>query len=739
MKKDQRRPRFRLLLLPVFLLPLAPAPAQQDMATHTRGKLWETMYNFGYIGDTDVWNYGEMTGVGFYPGFPGYYFPNDEIVANNPTAHVDANFHNFRSGPWIIVKGAKTLVPPDYHAEPREYLLYHSSLATGDAGVLPNLPPYDMKKNFVGSTDFNPLLPEEINSCRFHTATGISVRIRSSAWSYPGYHDFIIFDYVFKNTGEIVNTFANRVDHYDQTPEQVWIVFHSGIQVSTKGVLNFHYDPEFMDSAAPGGGFGGWQATVRGGARFSDYYAIENNETDGRGTLYYSYDFNGGREPVPWDPKMQRPNWATQLTVRQGWLPELQDPACFGFVFLYRTPPPGGNPDPFEADPTHLSIYSDEAQNFNGKQFDSEYFGTNVFSLKELYQFITHDYLPPNNGDLYSWTTSSFGPYTLAPGDSIRLIVAEVAGMMDLHKVLEGDPDHWFPDSSQADIRRNAEAARRALRYGIGARIAGIDLAGDVPEPPPAPHCHAVNVSAGLDTAIVAVRWDRAAEEAQITDGSGGLFYDGASDLSGYRIFRGFDKRGIWDLIADIPASEKEQYWREDLEEFEYLDKGVQFNFEFNYYVQAYVSTPRPWTSANGTRVEGLGELANSDYNMTPLIGARMGPVDIIEKGWDVFVVPNPYVEGDPDRSFGEPNPRKIDFRKLPERATIKIFSVSGDLIKTIGHGPDAYGNLFGSVSWDQRSEAGLLVAPGLYLYVVESDAENSKGMKWSGKLMIIR
>ena len=82
---------------------------------------------------------------------------------------------------------------------------------------------------------------------------------------------------------------------------------------------------------------------------------------------------------------------------------------------------------------------------------------------------------------------------------------------------------------------------------------------------------------------------------------------------------------------------------------------------------------------------------------------------------------------------------RKIEFRNLPERATIKIFSVSGDIIKTIEHTSDAQGNLSGSVAWDQRSDSGLLVAPGLYIYVVKSNTDNSAGEKVSGKLMIIR
>ncbi len=91
----------------------------------------------------------------------------------------------------------------------------------------------------------------------------------------------------------------------------------------------------------------------------------------------------------------------------------------------------------------------------------------------------------------------------------------------------------------------------------LGAKVNGLELLADVPEAPPAPNCRAANVSAGSDTALIAVQWDKLAEETKIADGSGAIFYDGAVDLSGYRIYRGIDKRGIWDLLVDIPSAEK--------------------------------------------------------------------------------------------------------------------------------------------------------------------------------------
>ena len=723
-----------IIILLLLVMSNVSLIGQNNSATHTRGKLWETLYNWGFIGDPGAWDYLQVTGIGFYPGFKNFDYPNDEELANGYIT--DANFHNFRSGPWMIAKNAYTLVPPAFTPVLKDAILYHASLATGEEGVVASaIDPFVRTENYSGSQNFDPLLPEEMNYTEFETSVGVKIKQRSMAWSYPGYDDFIIYDYTLINTCNIAIPSVSQIVNYQQTLNEFWFVFHSGLQVSTKGMLNFHYNSDFLSSAAPAGGFG-WHP----GNGYSDYFAIENDMTDGKGQLYYSIDYNGGREPVPWDQYGLKSNWQNILRVRPEWLPELQDPAAFGYVMLYRTPPPGGNQDPFEADPTFFNIYSDELEKFQGKTVDFEGFGLNAFEPIQLLEYATQDHLPPNNGDLYCWYTSSYGPYTLAPGDSVRIILAEVAGSLDLHQVIMGDPDHWFPDSTKADIRRNADAVRNAVKWGIGANVNGINLAADVPDSPPGPNCKAANSSYAGDTAKISIQWDRLAEQTQFVDGSGSIYYDGSTDLSGYRVYRGTDQRGIWDLLIDIPRSQFPDYWRADIEQYEFLDYDVQFGFNYYYYVQSYYTQPKTWTSANGTVVNNLGELASGDYNRTPLTGAKPGPVDLQQEGWDVFVAPNPYIEGDAQHSFGKgADLYKIEFRNLPESATIKIFSLSGDLIATLHHQPDAVGNLSGSIAWYQRSDSGLLVAPGLYIYVVQSETEGSVGSRSTGKLMIIR
>lgn len=699
---------------------------------HRRGQIWETLRSDGMISNPGAWDFLTSAPLGMYPGFEDWTHPvGSEDLAINTFAN--ANYHNFRSGVFILAKDLQIPgQPPNYAPTQTDFEFYASGAQGPTRGVAEDTErsPIVLTKNYMEEPDFNPLLPEERTAVRFHTNTGITVTRRTYVWSYPDYDDFIVYDYTFKNTGQMVSLLSQQVvpntEAFQQTLEDVYFAFHSAISVSTKSNINFHAD--LVGIAA--GAFG-WQPP------YHDYYGISDDET-----LYYSYNFNGGAAPPPFDPFQIKDGeaWKTKFG------PELQSPAAFGWVMLHAEDPDTGAPRT-ELKPDVLRIDS-----FKGNTTpppDLEFFKTNEKSPGEYYTFATTGTLQEglgNDGDRLNIYTFTYGPYTLAPGDSVRFVMAEVAGVMDYHAVVAGDPDGHFPDSTIAAIERNAEAARNAVRWGFGAQVDGLPLAADAPEPPPAPATDAVNASIGTDRAAIAVTWDRVAEDAVIQDGAGQPFYNGLDDLDGYRIWRSTDfqytsdtqppvlRGAAWDLVADIPKAEFSQYFDAELGKYRFADESVDFGRRYGYYVSAYNESPRPWTSANGTLVDDLSTLESGSHRRTPPVSAAPGPV----ASFDIYAVPNPYVFGDDRRSFGLGDPYLIEFRNLPERATIRIYTISGDLIRTIRHGPDERGSVSGSTAWDQKSDSGLLVGPGLYIYQVESETEGLNEA-FIGKLMIVR
>gem|GEM_PF-577749 len=731
------------LLAIATMLPAWPAAAQgEDHKIHQRGRIWDVVWGSGFIGDPGAWDYLSFLPKGMFPGFSGFMHPccNEQ---NAIDTYANANMHNFRSG---LIMAARNInipgTPPSFAPMPMDYE-YFAIGTSGEQGTPSPYPNVQLIENYMENDGFNPLLPEEMTHTVIPTNLGVTITRRTYQWSYPGYRDFIVYDYILKNTGDIVSVQTGQVvpntQDFQQTLNGFYVAFHSAISTDTKSTINFTGE---QLTPVQAGAFG-WVEP------YTDYYYMSADQT-----LFASYDYNGGYEPPPFWGWVVKPNQAW----RQRFGPELMSPAAFGWLLL-DAPALGGGMRSTPR-PDVLRIDTHKGGQLNGQDLDLEFFDAGSRSAQEFYTFITSPDLQPqlgNNGNRFNIYTFSYGPYQLQPGDSLRFVLAEIAGVLDFEAVNTGDPEGLFPQASIADLEAKAQLARQAVAWGMGATVNGIPIAADAPEPPPAPDVDAANASQGTEMAAIAVTWGTIAEEASITDGSGSIFYDGLSDLDGYRVYRSTDFQYVsenedpvlrgaeWDLLVDIPKDQFSQYFDTELGRYRYVDEDVEFGRRYSYYVSAYDSDPGPWTSANGTVVTDLPELASADvdwyapgddtrFNRTPPTSAAAGPVSSL----DIYVVPNPYVYNDAQRSFGINDPFRMEFRNLPERATIRIYTISGDLIRTIQHGPDARGNLSGTAVWDQKSDSGLLAAPGLYIYRVESEAEGLSG-GFTGKLMIIR
>lgn len=105
-----------------------------------------------------------------------------------------------------------------------------------------------------------------------------------------------------------------------------------------------------------------------------------------------------------------------------------------------------------------------------------------------------------------------------------------------------------------------------------------------------------------------------------------------------------------------------------------------------------------------------------------------------------VLVVPNPYrVDQNYTYEMGgfegwskqwNENKRVIKFIHLPPKCTLRIFSLSGDLITTLYHENESEGELM----WDLLSQSNRTIASGVYIFTVESDYGTQ-----TGKFVIIR
>jgi hypothetical protein len=62
-------------------------------------------------------------------------------------------------------------------------------------------------------------------------------------------------------------------------------------------------------------------------------------------------------------------------------------------------------------------------------------------------------------------------------------------------------------------------------------------------------------------------------------------------------------------------------------------------------------------------------------------------------------------------------------FTHLPQKCIISIYTISGEFVTSIDHDDD----FDGSEWWDVRNGRGQEIAPGLYIYVVETPSGEKK------------
>ena len=166
-----------------------------------------------------------------------------------------------------------------------------------------------------------------------------------------------------------------------------------------------------------------------------------------------------------------------------------------------------------------------------------------------------------------------------------------------------------------------------------------------------------------------------------------------------------YDEGWMWEATSAILLDYEPGDWIDD-------DNGVNINpWKIMY----------PWEDGFEILVEPYGWFADGDawtVNLANLEEVDNTPQDDLD---DISVVPNPYIVfSDFDQTEGD---GLLRFTRLPLKCTIVIYAVNGELVKRIYHESTFDGNEV----WNLKNEAGNEVAPGLYIYVVETDGAKPK------------
>ncbi|MBN2413255.1 hypothetical protein JXQ31_16365 [candidate division KSB1 bacterium] len=299
----------------------------------------------------------------------------------------------------------------------------------------------------------------------------------------------------------------------------------------------------------------------------------------------------------------------------------------------------------------------------------------------------------------------AFGPYNMTLGDSVVIVYAVgangISRQLSIEKGLAWRD--WYRGVAGADFDNDAK--NDLLATGKDSLFQTMDRALwtwnnglDIPDPLPAPD---LTVRSGPK--VIYVEWEDLS--------SVGDFDTGVSDLDHYVIYR---KQGnflvdeyteinakgthyLWEPIAVVPKTQNS-----------YVDSNVVRGEAYHYAVTAVDDGSQ---NTNGL-IPGQ-KLESSKYaNRTELAAYAFEPGKADAKS--VRIVPNPYIVKAGEFNFtGEDN--KLLFVNLPAYCTLRIYTVTGDLIATIDHQSGS-----ADESWDQVTDSNQLVASGVYILQVD-------------------
>lgn len=624
---------------------------------------------------------------------------------------------------------------------------------------------YNLPQVFVDETQINEpfprlgdeVAPEKIPGSAdimvesfFNMSIGLTVHQKAIAYGQKNHDDYIIYDYTFTNTGNV-----------DADPE---------IELPGQTLKDLVYFKQIH--LTPGGQQGGFRDM------WTQYYGAKTTDTL---RIIYGYD---AYDKATFDSY-------GQIDLATGF-PVKPHRAGEAILFASKSPKEKNVNDPAQPFMTASNVYMKPIET-NEQQHSPEDMvisaimhrrGLSELPLTQGWPLVTdpveagglgwsdvypntyHHVMPEDLPIIYPMSNASpitsgwrlnvfysIGPYDLAFGESVRVVIAGVNGTIDNKKAweiakqwLEGTctwdgPEgknyppaervyadqgpNWVapgyktsPGVDANDIARDTwiSTGTDSLHANANAAQFAVNNDYNIPVPPPPPGRFEVFSRPGY----VELKWDNQSESA--------------SDFAGYRIYRAkggtvySEKGGVvtgdWVKIYECGGNSGNPIVNE------YKDKTAVKGADYFYAITAFDD------GSNAVGVKGKPEVLESN-----LYACRTTqPASLLEAAGDnlseIRVVPNPYnlAAAEAGLSFpGEQFRDKINFVNLPPVCTIRIYNETGDLMKVLHHD-----NQSGTEAWVTEegnqyltTETGQIVVSGIYFAHIEDEDGNSTIVKF--------
>lgn len=555
---------------------------------------------------------------------------------------------------------------------------------------------------------------------------GITVKRRIFKFNQQYHDNYIVSEYTFVNTGN-----ANSdpsIEFPDRTLTDVMFYFQYRISVNRQ----VRY---IVDNSA------GWGVNTVLDARGE---RVEDGRYEGDNPLglRFQFAFHGkhGLFSKGWDntgmPIIDRSGDVSPYYVpRADTVGRLGAAQFWGIMTLFASDAPNSMTDDETQPRTTRYISSDDAMNYNNDHRNYSR-GTTEYNMmitghpsKRHINMIEGDgYLPtlyaepkgiPSTGSSnaagYS-IANGYGPYTLAHGDSVRIVMVEaVAGLSwdscisigkkykNFIRKIEGAPQYNHREKNLLFL-----TGKDSLIQTFTRAKAAYDNNWNIPQAPLPPKSFSATSAGGR----IDLAWDLDPNTPAV---AGFEIYRSISEPmleDGYAPGR-YDTK--YELVATLGPSERS--FKDSV--------NISKNFDYFYYIQCLgAASDNNNPTINPTGVLKSHRLAAQTFN----------PVQVLPEGKSklegiVRVVPNPYISNSEFRYTDRDN--KLVFMNIPGECTIDIYTEIGEKIESIDHT-----NGSGSHMWYMTTYSNQIIVSGIYIAVV---TDTKTGDKELVKFVVIR
>jgi len=584
---------------------------------------------------------------------------------------------------------------------------------------------YDLPRRIVNETDWSEadwqgvdevnenMFCEQMVEARVNTSLGLTFIQKAYAFTNPDYDDFVIVEYIFKNTGNIDD--SDEIEYPDNKINACYV----GLKMKPQPTA---LTTRIVSNA------GGWNEQVDDwidyyGKTYADWVAGGTGDSlrvlygwDGDASSnYYAPDDEG--DPLPSSGIFMSPQYP-------------------GMAILHVDRAVGDpTDDPSQPSGSHYSWGGARRQNVlspkgmaqeqiwnimsNAEYFNSPFdWDTWNSSQTEIWNPVTGFDGDPNV-EWFKFGTLKFGPYEFNNvGDSIRIVACYTVGSISWTKRIELG-EQW-KNGTISETEKNT-----ILRSGRDSLFARISQVRSLFKKADGTYDFSMTKGSAIDQKIDnPPKWP----DVAITSEIGGIKLEW-SDVSAdaYKVYRRskaeftLDDPGVdvYLLVYEAPGNV-----------FEWTDTDASVGRNYWYYVTAVKNGIESSPFVNRTSPSDSDPLEES---ASPF----QEPPRTLD---NVHVVPNPY-HAHATRLY-DWTQDLINFVGLPASCRIRIYTQTGDLVATLEHIYEPPNPPSSTEQWLQITESDQYIASGLYIYVIDQTVDhegNELGETKVGKFAIIR